>query len=155
AVSLWGTLAACALMGCLLNFALFLCTVNNSALTTTIVGVLKGVVAVFLGFFLLGGVRFSAVNVAGIALNTAGAIWYSVIKYREKKSTKRSVLASASIEQLSSALGGKDGSRDAEKGSSYSLADREEGGGAGGGEPLQEWSPPVVESTSTATRRHH
>lgn len=32
----------------------------------------QGVVAVFLGFFLLGGVKFSAVNVAGISLNTLG-----------------------------------------------------------------------------------
>ncbi|KXZ51117.1 hypothetical protein GPECTOR_14g98 [Gonium pectorale] len=95
AVSLGLTLASASLMGCLLNFALFLCTVNNSALTTTIVGVIKGVVAVFLGFFLLGGVKFSIVNVSGIALNTFGkapgarlcgsAIWYTVIKYQEKR----------------------------------------------------------------------
>ncbi|KAG2483882.1 hypothetical protein HYH03_017276 [Edaphochlamys debaryana] len=83
--ALWGTLLSAALMGCLLNYALFLCTVNNSALTTTIVGVIKGVVAVFLGFFLLGGVRFNAVNVAGIALNTLGAIWYTALKYLEKQ----------------------------------------------------------------------
>ncbi|EFJ43034.1 hypothetical protein VOLCADRAFT_66339 [Volvox carteri f. nagariensis] len=72
AASLWFTLLSCSLMGCLLNYSLFLCTVNNSALTTTIVGVIKGVVAVFLGFFLLGGVKFSVVNVAGITLNTIG-----------------------------------------------------------------------------------
>ncbi len=40
----------CSIMGCLLNYSLFLCTMHNSALTTTIVGVLKGVVAVGLGF---------------------------------------------------------------------------------------------------------
>lgn len=85
AATLWGTLAACSLMGCLLNYSLFLCTVNNSALTTTIVGVLKGVVAVVLGFFLLGGVPFSLLNVSGIALNTAGAVWYTAIKYMEKE----------------------------------------------------------------------
>ena len=37
APGVWSALLSCALMGCLLNYALFLCTVNNSALTTTIV----------------------------------------------------------------------------------------------------------------------
>eukprot|EP00798_Chlamydomonas_sp_ICE-L_P016801 gene16801-23080_t len=64
------TVLSCALMGCLLNWSQFLCTTSNSALTTTIVGVLKGVVAVLLGFFFLGGVPFSVVNIAGITLNT-------------------------------------------------------------------------------------
>ena len=32
-----GLVGACSLMGVLLNFALFLCTMHNSALTTTIV----------------------------------------------------------------------------------------------------------------------
>lgn len=32
-------------MGIVLNFTMFLCTIVNSALTTTIVGVLKGVVS--------------------------------------------------------------------------------------------------------------
>lgn len=40
---------ACALMGCTLNYTMFLCTTTNTALTTTIVGVLKGVVSVGLG----------------------------------------------------------------------------------------------------------
>ena len=42
------------LAGMLLNYALFLCTLTNSALTTTVVGVLKGVASTLLGFFLLG-----------------------------------------------------------------------------------------------------
>lgn len=71
----------CSIMGVLLNYSLFLCTMHNTALTTTIVGVLKGVVTVTLGFFLLGGVRFSWMNFIGICMNMAGGIWYTYIKY--------------------------------------------------------------------------
>ncbi len=45
--------------------------------------------AVVLGFFLLGGVPFSLLNVSGIALNTAGAVWYTAIKYMEKDREKQ------------------------------------------------------------------
>ncbi|GLI68594.1 hypothetical protein VaNZ11_013064 [Volvox africanus] len=105
ALSLWFTLISCSLMGCLLNYSLFLCTVNNSALTTTIVGVIKGVVAVFLGFFLLGGVKFSVVNVAGITLNTIGAVYYTYLKYQEKRVARRPLVSSASIDPLAVSMG--------------------------------------------------
>lgn len=36
-----GMLLGCGLFGMLLNFSQFLCTMNNSALTTTVVGVMK------------------------------------------------------------------------------------------------------------------
>lgn len=77
-------LGSCAVMGVLLNFSLFLCTMHNSALTTTIVGVFKGVLATGLGFFLLGGVEAHVLNVTGILVNMAGGAWYSVIKFRQK-----------------------------------------------------------------------
>ncbi|XP_027942209.1 UDP-galactose/UDP-glucose transporter 7 [Vigna unguiculata] len=73
-------------MGIVLNFTMFLCTIVNSALTTTIVGVLKGVVSTTLGFFLLGGVQVHALNVSGLVINTAGGVWYSFAKYQQKKS---------------------------------------------------------------------
>ncbi|KAH9304328.1 hypothetical protein KI387_008732, partial [Taxus chinensis] len=53
-------------MGIVLNFTMFLCTAVNSALTTTIVGVLKGVGSTTLGFVLLGGVEVHALNVTGL-----------------------------------------------------------------------------------------
>ncbi|GIL72333.1 hypothetical protein Vretimale_3998 [Volvox reticuliferus] len=105
ALSLWFTLISCSLMGCLLNYSLFLCTVNNSALTTTIVGVIKGVVAVFLGFFLLGGVKFNIVNVAGITLNTLGAVYYTYLKYQEKRLARRPLVCTPSIDPLAGSMG--------------------------------------------------
>ncbi|XP_057958283.1 UDP-galactose/UDP-glucose transporter 7 isoform X1 [Malania oleifera] len=73
-------------MGIVLNFTMFLCTIVNSALTTTIVGVLKGVGSTTLGFILLGGVEIHALNVSGLVINTAGGLWYSYAKYQQKKS---------------------------------------------------------------------
>ncbi|GAY44436.1 hypothetical protein CUMW_082110, partial [Citrus unshiu] len=72
-------------MGIILNFTMFLCTIVNSALTTTIVGVLKGVGSTTLGFVVLGGVQVRALNVTGLLINTAGGVWYSYAKYQQKK----------------------------------------------------------------------
>ncbi|MQL85549.1 hypothetical protein Taro_018070 [Colocasia esculenta] len=58
---------------------------GKDALTTTIVGVLKGVGSTTLGFVLLGGVQVHALNVTGLVINTAGGLWYSYAKYRQKK----------------------------------------------------------------------
>ncbi|KXZ42614.1 hypothetical protein GPECTOR_130g575 [Gonium pectorale] len=70
-------LGVTAVMEGLLTGCLFLCTHLNSALTTSIVGVLKGAVSSVLGFFLLGGVKFHALNVTGICMNFMGGAWYS------------------------------------------------------------------------------
>eukprot|EP00258_Populus_trichocarpa_P029421 XP_024445440.1 UDP-galactose/UDP-glucose transporter 7 isoform X2 [Populus trichocarpa] len=73
-------------MGIVLNFTMFLCTIVNSALTTTIVGVLKGVGSTTLGFVVLGGVEVHALNVTGLVINTTGGVWYSYAKYQQKMS---------------------------------------------------------------------
>jgi solute carrier family 35 protein len=75
----------CLHLGMLLNLSIFMCTQNNSALTTTIVGVFKGVAATLLGFLLLGGVQFVPLNFAGIMINLVGGVWYAIIKYQEKQ----------------------------------------------------------------------
>lgn len=72
-------------MGIFLNYTMFLCTLVNSALTTTIVGVLKGVGTTAFGFILLGGVQVHALNVTGLIINTAGGVWYSCAKYQQKR----------------------------------------------------------------------
>ncbi|KAI0511244.1 hypothetical protein KFK09_011869 [Dendrobium nobile] len=76
-------------MGIVLNFTMFLCTIVNSALTTTIVGVLKGVGSTTLGFLLLGGVEVHALNVTGLIINTIGGVWYSYAKYQQKRRTPK------------------------------------------------------------------
>lgn len=75
-------------MGIILNYTMFLCTIVNSALTTTIVGVLKGVGSTTLGFFILGGVQVHFLNVSGLVINTLGGLWYSLAKYQEKMKNK-------------------------------------------------------------------
>lgn len=81
-------LALCANMGSLLNFSLFYCTMNNSALTTTVVGVLKGVLVTMLGFAFSSSMQFSANSVVGILMNTTGGVMYTAIKHRNAKQTK-------------------------------------------------------------------
>ncbi|KAK6129739.1 hypothetical protein DH2020_036501 [Rehmannia glutinosa] len=80
-------------MGIVLNYTMFLCTIVNSALTTTIVGVLKGVGSTTLGFVLLGGVEVHALNVTGLVINTAGGVWYSFAKYQQKKNKLPKVMS--------------------------------------------------------------
>ncbi|CAI9094806.1 OLC1v1030607C6 [Oldenlandia corymbosa var. corymbosa] len=72
-------------MGIVLNYTMFLCTLVNSALTTTIVGVLKGVGSTTFGFILLGGVQVHGLNVTGLVINTAGGLLYSYAKYQQKR----------------------------------------------------------------------
>ncbi|GLT85179.1 hypothetical protein SLE2022_033750 [Rubroshorea leprosula] len=79
------TLILSLVMGIALNYTMFLCTIVNSALTTTIVGVLKGVGSTTLGFVLLGGVKVHGLNVTGLVINTAGGVWYSCAKYQQRK----------------------------------------------------------------------
>ncbi|KAF5461552.1 hypothetical protein F2P56_017639 [Juglans regia] len=86
-------------MGIALNFTMFLCTIVNSALTTTIVGVLKGVGSTTLGFVLLGGVQVHALNVTGLVINTAGGVWYSYAKYQQKKNKTLNVVSDVEAAQ--------------------------------------------------------
>ncbi|ONK69659.1 uncharacterized protein A4U43_C05F25380 [Asparagus officinalis] len=86
-------------MGIVLNFTMFWCTIVNSALTTTIVGVLKGVGSTTLGFVLLGGVPLHGLNVTGLVINTAGGMWYTYAKYMQKKKTPRKVISDEEAHQ--------------------------------------------------------
>lgn len=90
------TFAAVLFAGVLLNFAQFWCVRVNNALTTTIVGVLKSVAVVLLGFVLLGGVRDAPpAHVCGMLVSAAGGAWYAMLEYKAKEARKATAAASA------------------------------------------------------------
>ena len=70
-------------MGCLLNFLLFLCTVHNSALTTSLTGSLKSICQTIIGMFTFGGIDFNVFTLSGIAVNLSGGLMYTLAKYRD------------------------------------------------------------------------
>ena len=51
---------------------------------------LQGVAATALGFLFFGGVKTGAMNLTGIAMNTAGGVWYSVAKYQQRAAANSS-----------------------------------------------------------------
>ncbi|KAG1668379.1 hypothetical protein FOA52_004888 [Chlamydomonas sp. UWO 241] len=62
------------------------CTECNSGLTTSIVGVLKGAVAVVLGsMFMAGPAKMTATSALGIAVVLAGGTWYSMLQWAKKR----------------------------------------------------------------------
>lgn len=70
--------------GSLLNYSIFLCTTTNSALTTTIVGQIKGVIPIVAGLIFFGGIKMNLLNSIGLVSNTIGGFYYSYAKYQEK-----------------------------------------------------------------------
>ncbi|UYV69753.1 SLC35D3 [Cordylochernes scorpioides] len=96
-LTFWACLFLQICMGSILNYSLFLCTMLNSALTTSLVGVFKAVVQTAVGFFAFGGVAFHPLNIAGLCLNTYGGILYTFSRYRESKSKKSGDLASTQM----------------------------------------------------------
>ena len=65
-----------------LNYATYLCTSVNDALTTSVVGRTKSVVQGVGGLFAFA-VEIGFVNVAGLSLNSAGILWYAYEKYAD------------------------------------------------------------------------
>ena len=72
-------------MGCLLNYALFLCTGLTSALTTSVVGGLKAMVQTVLGIFTFGGISHNIATYLGLSLNLGGGVMYLVIKFKDSQ----------------------------------------------------------------------
>ena len=72
-------------LGCLLNYSLFLCTSLTSALTTSVIGGLKALAQTILGLFTFGGVSHNIATFVGITMSVSGGLSYIFSKYLENK----------------------------------------------------------------------
>jgi len=84
-----GMLVLDLVLGASLALLLFMCTLVNSALTTTIVGNAKAVATTALGALLFGSVGLQPLGWAGVGINTAGGVLYTVAKSRERHQAPR------------------------------------------------------------------
>jgi solute carrier family 35 protein len=71
-----------------LNYATYLCTQLNEALTTSVVGRTKSIVQGIAGLFAFK-VHTSATNLSGIMFNSAGVAWYAYEKYMSARGVER------------------------------------------------------------------
>jgi len=86
----WFCFLASTLQAFLLNYFIFLCSLVNSPLTTSITGQLKNIFQLLLGLVIFHDVIMTVILGMGLAISTLASIWYAIIKYDQQQAKKRS-----------------------------------------------------------------